>query len=170
MDELGRADWQAPNRDHRESETACRRPGPYAFIERSQERDQLRHDYTTYDGRVRNAISDRMYAEILDEIARDFPWLAEQCAKDKADHPNRVPLWVQSRRAARQTAVVRQRAARDAIKSLSVGSKVLVNWRGQREATITEVRRTRVKAEFQLGHGAMYVIDRPADQVKLIET
>jgi hypothetical protein len=131
--------------------------------------NMLRHDYTNYDGQVVNSASDRLYNEILDAIAHDFPWLADQCAKDKATHFDRQPDWVHARRYARQYAVERQRRGRAAIKSLSVGTKVVVNWRGLREAEIIEVRRSRVKAQFPLNDGTMYVIDRPADEVQLLD-
>jgi hypothetical protein len=64
--------------------------------------NMLRHDYTCYDGQVRNARSDGLYGEILDAIAHDFPWLAGQCERDKTDHPQRIPLWAQARRHAPQ--------------------------------------------------------------------
>jgi hypothetical protein len=44
-----------------------------------------------------------------------------------------------------------------------------VNWHGPRQAEIIEVRRSRVKAQFPLNDGTMYVIDRPADTVHLID-
>jgi hypothetical protein len=127
----------------------------------------LRHDYTNYDGNVTNAVSDRVYDEILDEISRDFPWLAAQCEQDKQTHVERVPLWVQSKRYAHEAGVERQRIGRQAIKNLSIGAKVIVNWRGPREAEIVEIRRSRVKARFSV-NGVVQVIDRAANEVSLI--
>ena len=80
----------------------------------------LRHDYTKYDGGVPDAASDRMCAEILDEIAEDFPWLADQCEEDKRTRFSRLPPRAQARRWAYQDAAERQRVARQA-KKLSVG-------------------------------------------------
>jgi hypothetical protein len=53
--------------------------------------NMLRHDYSCYDGHVRDRRADRLYVETLDAIARDFPWLADQCAIDKATHFGRMP-------------------------------------------------------------------------------
>jgi hypothetical protein len=133
--------------------------------------NMLRHDFTNYDGRVQSAVSDGLYNEILDEIAKDFPWLADQCAKDKATHFAFLDPWVQARRWAHSDASQRQRVARDAIKSLSVGGKVMVNWRGlMREGQVIEVRRTRVKVQFELDSGDLHVIDRPANEVQTLDT
>ena len=129
--------------------------------------NMLRHDYTNYDGQVRNTVSDRAYGEILDEISRDFPWLAAQCEYDKQTHYERVPPWVQNKRYAHQTGIERQRLGRQAAKNLSVGAKVMVNWRGPREAEIVEIRRSRIKARFSV-NGAVHVIDRPANEVSPI--
>lgn len=126
--------------------------------------NMLRHDYTTYDWQVQNTWTDQLYGEILDAIAEDFPWLANQCAKDKATHFDRLPAWAQARRMSHLDGQSRQRAARRAIKDLAVGDRVTLSWRGRREAVITEVRRTRVKAEFVL-HGNTVVVDRSADEV-----
>lgn len=124
----------------------------------------LRHDYTNYDGHVPRAVSDRLYGEILDEISCDFPWLAAQCEDDKRTHGARVPAWVQAKRYAYWNGMERQRLGRQAAKALSVGAKVIVNWRGQREAEIIEIRRSRVKAKFSI-NGEVRVIDRPANEV-----
>jgi hypothetical protein len=129
--------------------------------------NMLRHDYTNYDGPVRNAVSDRLYGEILDAISRDFPSLAAQCERDKRTHGERVPMWVQSKRYAHQAGIERQRLGRQAVKNLSLGAKVIVNWRGPREAEIIEIRRSRVKARFSI-NGVVHVIDRPANEVSLI--
>jgi hypothetical protein len=127
--------------------------------------NMLRHEYSAYDGQVARYRSDRLYAEILDAVAHDFPWLADQCEKDKASHFDRLPLWAQSRRSVAIDTQGRQRAAREVIKRLSVGDKVTVNWRGPREAEVIEIRRTRVKAAFTLPDGSRYVIDRSAGEV-----
>jgi len=63
--------------------------------------NMLRHDYTVYDGQVMRYRSDALYTQILDAIAHDFPWLADQCEKDKATHFARLPLWAQARRMGR---------------------------------------------------------------------
>ena len=60
--------------------------------------NMLRHDYTNYDGHVGRSKTDRLYSEILDAIARDFPWLASQCATDQETHFARLPPLVQRRR------------------------------------------------------------------------
>jgi len=112
-----------------------------------------------YDDRVTRSKSDqRRYGEVevLDAIASAFPWLGDQCAKEKA-----VRRWDQ------EDAQYRQRRARDVIEHLSVGDKVMVDWHGPREAEITEIRKTRVKATFTLPDGSRHVIDRSADQVSL---
>jgi hypothetical protein len=129
--------------------------------------NMLRHDFTNYDGRVQNAASDRLYAEILDAIAEDFPWLAGQCARDNATHFNRLSTGVQAKRWSYRDAAERQRVARSSAKALSIGSKVTVNWRRrQYEAEVVEVRRTRVKAQFPLEDGSVHLIDRPANEVQ----
>jgi hypothetical protein len=51
----------------------------------------LRHDYSPYDRHVQNAVSDKLYNAILNEIAREFPWLATQCARDKEAHERNLP-------------------------------------------------------------------------------
>jgi hypothetical protein len=127
--------------------------------------NMLRHDYSHYDTWVTRSKSDRLYGEVLDAIARDFPWLADQCAKDKATHYDRLPPYAKARRGAHEDAQDRQRIARDVVKRLSIGDKVMVSWRGPREAEIIEIRRTRVRAAFTLPDGSRYVIDRSADQV-----
>jgi hypothetical protein len=127
--------------------------------------NMLRHEYTCYDGHVRNSRTDRLYEEMLDAIARDFPWLADQCAADKATHFDRMPPWAQARRLNHLDSQDRQRAARQAIKGMAVGDRVMVTWRGPREAVITELRRTRIKAEFTLPDGTVEWVDRRADEV-----
>ncbi len=121
--------------------------------------NMLRHDYTYYDHR--KGITGRVYDEILDEISRDFPWLAAQCERDKETHVDRSPEWVQEKRFSVQAGVERQRLGREAAKKLWVGAKV--TWRGQ-EAEITEIRRSRIRARLSV-NGA--TIDRPADEVSL---
>jgi hypothetical protein len=117
---------------------------------------------------IRNTTSDKIFNEIVDEIAHDFPWLADQCEKDKASHPGRVPLWVQTPRFAHEDAMARQRKAREVIRQLSVGSTVLVKWRSHwREAEVIEIRRTRIKAHLRLDDGRKYEIDRSAHEIQL---
>jgi hypothetical protein len=128
--------------------------------------NMLRHDYTYYDGQVRNARSDGLYGEILDAIAHDFPWLAGQCERDKTDHPQRIPLWAQARRHAHSDAQERMRGAREIAKRLSVGDMVTVSWRGPRQAEVIEIRRSRVKLAFTLPNGSRRIIDRSADEVQ----
>lgn len=131
--------------------------------------NMLRHDFTNYDGIVYRSMTDRLYGEILDAIATDFPWLADQCAWDKATHYRRVPRWAQHRRFAHKAAQERQQRAREVVKQLHIGKPVRVNWRGKPiEATIIEIRRTRVKAAFRLPDGNQYVIDRSAIEVQPI--
>jgi hypothetical protein len=128
--------------------------------------NMLRHEYSNYDGQVRHTRTDHLYAELLDAIAEDFPWLARQCAADKTSHGSRVPLWVQNRRYSHKAAQAKQREARKAIAGLSVGDNVTVMWHGPRDAVIVEVRRTRVQAAFTLPNGTEHVIDRSADEVR----
>lgn len=127
----------------------------------------LRHDYTNYDGVVINSRTDRLYREILDAIARDFPWLATQCEREKAPHPGRLNPGVQARRYSHRDAVDKQRAARQVVKNLSVGDKVMVKWRGMREAEVVEIRRTRIKLAFD-HNGSRHVIDRSADEIEAV--
>jgi hypothetical protein len=116
--------------------------------------NMLRHDYTDYDWRVQSSKTDKLYGRVLDAIARDFPWLAQQCEQDKATHFERLSPWVQYRRWAHHAAVATQRAAHAAIEGLSVGDKVIIDWRGQqREAEVTDVRRTRVRGCFRAARG-----------------
>src|SRR5436190_6012997 len=89
--------------------------------------NMLRHDYTVYDGRVQGTKTDRLYEEVLDAIACDFPWLAVQCDRDKAEHFDRLSDGLKARRWAHVAARDRQQAARTAIQRLSVGDKVKVN-------------------------------------------
>ncbi|ORA23839.1 hypothetical protein BST12_06695 [Mycobacterium angelicum] len=130
--------------------------------------NMLRHDFTNYDGNVYRSVTDRLYEEILDAIARDFPWLAHQCAYDKAGHPQRVPSWVAARRSAHREAQARQQRAREMVKHLHIGKRVMVSWRGSREATIIEIRRTQVRAAFTLPNGNRHVITRSAHEVQPI--
>lgn len=128
--------------------------------------NMLRHDFSGYDEKVRSARTDHLYASILDAIAADFPWLAEQCERDKSTHASRLPQWAQHRRGTHVDAAAKQRSARDKIKGLAVGDLVMVRWHGPREATIVEVRRTRVKAAFVLPDGTEQIVDRSADEVQ----
>jgi hypothetical protein len=129
--------------------------------------NMLRHDYTDYDWHVQGTKTDRLYAQVLDAIACDFPWLAAQCEKDKATHHGRLSIGVQARRGAHIAAQRRQVEARATIKRLSIGGKVLVNWRGrQREGEVVEMRRTRIRVALPLDDGAIHVIDRSAHEVQ----
>lgn len=130
--------------------------------------NMLRHEYTNYDSHVRNAKTDRLYVEILDAIAHDFPWLASQCAVDKATHPDRLPPWAQTKRYAHADSQTRQRAAREVMRQINEGGTVLVKWRSQwRTAEVIEKRRTRLKLRLRLDDGDQCVIDRAADEVRL---
>jgi hypothetical protein len=129
--------------------------------------NMLRHEYTNYDGRVSGTRSDRLYAEVLDAIALDFPWLAAQCARDKARHPQGVPQWVQHKRLVHHESLARQRRARQAAQALQVGQTVTIKWRSvTHEGELVEVRRSRVTVRF-VGHadGCVRVVDRPADTI-----
>lgn len=70
-------------------------------------------------------------------------------ARDKETHERNLPLWVSGKRYAYRDGVERQRRARQAIRNLSIGAKVVLSWRGEREAQIVEIRRSRVKARFE---------------------
>ncbi|WP_019969761.1 hypothetical protein [Mycobacterium sp. 141] len=110
--------------------------------------NMLRHDFTTYDEQVRSARSDRLYREVLDAIAADFPWLAGQCRRDRATHGDRLPLHVTAQRGAWTDARTRMAADRAVASGLSVGDRVTVSWHGPRRATVTEVRRSRVRVRL----------------------
>jgi hypothetical protein len=71
------------------------------------------------------------------------------------------------KRLAYQQGIERQQRARHAIKNLSVGATVVVTWRGQREAQVIEIRRSRVKAQFTY-KGETITVDRSADDVQLL--
>jgi hypothetical protein len=77
--------------------------------------------------------------------------------------------WAQGRRLSHLDNQARQRAARQAIQKLAVGDRVMVTWRGQREAVITELRRSRLRAEFTLPDGTVTEVDPRADEVTPIE-
>ena len=126
--------------------------------------NMLRHEYSDYDAWNKSPLHSNDYHKVLDAIARDFPWLASACAAAQATREQRLPPWVQARRWAHSDAIDKQRRGREVAKGLAVGDRVIVKWRGQREAEIVEVRRSRVKARFTL-KGQVRVIDRPADEV-----
>ena len=129
--------------------------------------NMLRHDYSDYDWHVVNAQSERLYVEVLDEIARDFPWLAEQCTHDKATHVSKLPIYVASKRRAFAEGNDRQRRGREVIQRLGLrpGSHVHLRWRGERHAQVVVVRRSRVTAKFQLPDGNWQMVDRSADEL-----
>lgn len=129
----------------------------------------LRHDYTSYDTCVRAARTDRIFNEILDEIAQDFPWLATQCEEDKRTHPSRLPVHAQARRSAHLDSVERQRLARQRVKLLAVSSKLSVVHRGKvRDGIVVRAGRTRVVIDVEMGDGRHETIDRSAADERLI--
>ena len=129
--------------------------------------NMLRHEYTNYDGRVSATRTDRLYEEVLAAIARDFPWLSEQCAKDLARHHQSVPQWVQHKRLVNSDALKRQQRGRQAAQSMSVGQQVTIKWRGENHpGELIEVRRSRVKVRFVgRADGQVHVVDRPANEI-----
>ena len=129
--------------------------------------NMLRHEFSTYDSDPRTTEGD--YVSVMNAIATDFPWLAEQVARDITGHERRLPHWVMAKRYAHERGQARQKAGREAARGLTVGDRVIVAWRGRdEEAVLTEVRRSRVKAMLDLG-GVHHEIDRRADEVRLVD-
>jgi hypothetical protein len=127
--------------------------------------NMLRHDYSNYDGAAYGVITDRVYDEVLDAIAADFPWLAKQCEIDKATRHYRRPQWARAREYAYEDGRRKYRVALAAAKKLSVGDIVNITWRGPREAEVIEVRRSRIKVSFVLHNGNEQIVDLSADEV-----
>lgn len=127
----------------------------------------LRHEFSCYDAQVQRYATESLYNQVMDDIARDFPWLAAQVAYDKSIHASRLPDNLRARRWAHQDGVAKQRAGRSAARTMTVGDHVTVSWRGARaHGVLTEVRRSRVKVKLtESGRDEGRVIDRPADEI-----
>jgi hypothetical protein len=120
--------------------------------------NMLRHEFTNYDENQ----TQEMHREACEAIAARFGWLGYECAKQIARRAEEEELardvnasqeaWLAE---AAQWRRERVQESHQAIKALRVGMRVTAKVQGhEREATVTQVGRSRVSVAFRIKTGA----------------
>lgn len=120
--------------------------------------NMLRHEYTDYDINQ----SAQRHAEACDAIAGMYPWLADECASQKArrmaeDAENTLRVAEQNARDAEWKEAKRRliEASKVAAKTLTVGQQVSLTVKGHaRTGTIASVARSMVTVDYRIKTGA----------------